>query len=519
MDNLLKNGIIAVLLSSLFLLSCSDSQQQSGRGIERLRVSPANPHLLETVSGKPVFLNNSTIWKLVERGTREDIHDIIDACKKNKYNMISFMVLGIHEWEDRIFEPGLNVYGKHAFERDENGIPDPLRPLTTPGGDPDDENEYDYWDHVEYAIDLAAENGMYVSVHPAWGNWFQGDVHGMREGDITIFDAHTAYQYGIWLGDRFGSKDNVLWMLGGDRSAINDSRTKWYTGDTIQDFRFLYHAMAEGLADGFNGVDQQDGKADYANIAISYHPRKWGPNSSDWFHEAEWLMLNSVQDTPVDIVVAMEKDYRLRPVKPTWLYEGRYEGAIHAWGVRYQAYYSVFAGGTGHTYGSDIWELRGDWHKLLDLPGNLQMAHLYTIVREIWTDEEYLNRVPDQSMILGGQGKIYGRGIYVVEDFESKEDIDHESSEYISGIRCKNGNWAMVYTPDGRDVELDLSVLAGGLRDAYWFNPRNGKWWVEGIENEKMEPFITALKTGESSYLFDAPGEPEPENDWVLILK
>lgn len=512
-------NITKMTLFFVVLAFSACSKKQVDPGIEQLRVSRTNPHLLETVSGNPVFLNGFTIWKLIEHATREDMHEIVESCKGNKYNLIAFMILGISQWEGQEYETGVNPYGSHAFERNESRIPDPLRPITTPGNDPEKKDEYDYWDHVEYAIDLAAANNMYVSVHPAWGNWFQGSVHGMVKDDITIFNEHSAYQYGNWLGERFGYKDNIIWMLGGDRSAINDSRTKWYEGDTIQDFRLLYHAMAEGLADGVNGINRQDGKADYSSIVISYHPRKWGPNSSDWFHNADWLTFNSVQDTPVDIVVAIGNDYQLEPVKPTWLYEGRYEEAIHTWGVRYQAYHSVFAGGAGHVYGSDIWELAENWRELLLLPGNKQMAHLYTVTREIWTDKEYQNRIPDQSMILGEQGKIYGRGVYVVTDFESKNDIRKERSELISALRCKDRQWAMVYTANGRPIELDLSKLKNGQLDAYWFNPRNGKWWIDGHEINDMKPFSIKMKTGEGSYTFTPPGTPGNDNDWVLVLK
>lgn len=509
--------LIPVFFAFLFSAACSNPIDSSHP--ERLRVSTVNPHLLETASGTPVFLNNFTLWKLIEHGTREDMEEVVDVCKQNKYNMISCMVLGIHEWEDRIYETGVNPYGAHAFERGDHGIPDPLRPITTPGNDPDNEGEYDYWDHVEYAIDLAAENGMYVSLHPAWGNWFQGFVHGMKQGDITIFDDYTAYQYGNWLGKRFGDKENLIWMVGGDRSAVNDARTKWYEVDSIQDFRSLYRAMAEGLADGVNGIDHQDGHADYSNIVMSYHPRKWGPNSSDWFHNEPWIIFNSIQDTPIDIWIAINHDYQLQPAKPIWLYEGHYEEAIHAWGVRYQAYHSVFAGGFGHTYGSDIWELRNNWRELLELPGNQQMGHLYTVAREIWTDEEYINRMPDQSIILGDHGKIYGRGHHMVTDFETKDNIHLESSDLLSAIRCKDGQWAMVYTSNGRPVELDLSFLGKGRIDAHWFNPRTGNWWVDDAETESMTPFIKNLDADIKRYVFDAPVEPRPDNDWVLVLK
>ena len=65
---------------------------------------------------------------------------------------------------------------------------------------------------------------------------------------------------------------------------------------------------------------------------------------------------------------------------------------------------------------------------------------------------------------------------------------------------------------------MDLSGLTGRL-NAYWFNPRNGLWWVSGTETEKMTPFKKEIKAGSGSLQFDPPGIPAEENDWVLMLK
>ncbi len=507
-----------IILSVLLFYNCSNKKNENN-SLALLNVSEANPHLIETVTGKPIFLNNFTLWKLIEHGTRKDIEEILDFCKENKYNMISAMILGIATWDGADYEAGVSPYGDHAFEKDLFNYPDPLRPITKQGNDFNDPGQYDFWDHVEYVIDIAAQKGLYIGLHPAWGNWFSGFVHGQKPEDILLFDDYKAYQYGHWLGKRFGEKKNIIWMVGGDRSAVYDSRTRWYTSSDVKDYRHLYRAMAEGLADGVNNINNQDGKADYGNIMISYHPRKWGPNSSDWFHMDPWLLFNSIQDTPADQMVSVPNDYILTPVKPTWLYEPVYEGAIHAWGVRYQAYQTVLMGGFGHTYGSDIWEFKSNWREYITLPGNEQMKYLYEVVREIWTDKEFLNRMPDQSLIIGDTGKTYGRGINAVTDFETKENQSGERSDHITAMRGKDGKWALVYSANGREITLDSSLLHEGELNAYWFNPRNGKWQVNGSDYDDLMPFEKNIKTGKGSLRFTPPGGAKNENDWVLVLK
>lgn len=43
---------------------------------------------------------------------------------------------------------------------------DPTRLATTPGANPANETEYDYWDHVDFIINRIAYKGMYVGLLP-----------------------------------------------------------------------------------------------------------------------------------------------------------------------------------------------------------------------------------------------------------------------------------------------------------------------------------------------------------------
>ncbi|MCD6598358.1 MAG: glycoside hydrolase family 140 protein [Bacteroidales bacterium] len=509
---------VVISLLSLTILSCrnrkeSNQGQDTLKTPERLRVSHVNPHLFETESGIPVFLNNYTAWQLIKNGSCEEIAEFISICKSHKFNMISTVLLTDNI--DVSYYNDTSVYGKLPFLFDSHGNPDPLRPDITQGNDPNIPKEYDYWDHVDYIIDIAAINEMYISLHPTWGKWVSGGYSGPTPDDQIVFNKANAYKYGVWLGQRYASKDNILWMIGGDRSAIYELK------DGMHDFREVWRAMAEGLADGSNGIDKQDGSADYSNLLISFHPRKWAPNSSEWFHKDEWLAFNSIQDTPYDQIVSISYDYNLIPHKPSWLFEGRYEGATSAWAVRYQAYQTVFAGGCGNTYGSENWQFPSNWREIARLPGAKQMAHLYTVARKIWTDAQFLDRMPDQKLIVGDQGDTKGDGMTVGDGDggPSLKKKANATSNRITAIRGANGKWAMVYSANGRNITLNLTHLYSGKMDAYWYNPRNGKWRVIDEEFTEPTPFISRLITGNGNHTFEAPGIPGPDNDWVLILK
>jgi hypothetical protein len=219
--------------------------------------------------------------------------------------------------------------------------------------------------------------------------------------------------------------------------------------------------------------------------------------------------------------VSVPNDYNLQPVKPTWLYEGRYEKAITDWGVRYQAYQTVLAGGFGHNYGAEeLWKFPANWRELLQLPGGIQMKYLYEISRELWTDKQFLHRMPDQGLIIGDQGVTVGDGI-TTNDGDgggSHRTGSNGRSDRITAMRDSDGGWALVYTANGRDLHLDLSGLSGKL-NAYWFNPRNGLWWVDGRESGKMLPFRKNIQAGSGDLVFDPPGIVADGNDWMLMLR
>jgi hypothetical protein len=195
----------------------------------------------------------------------------------------------------------------------------------------------------------------------------------------------------------------------------------------------------------------------------------------------------------------IQRDYARDPLKPVIDGEPLYENHPVAWqpdklgwfddyDVRKAAYWAVFAGAAGHTYGChDIWQMldqgrepvgfaRGNWKTSLSLPGSAQMGHL----KKLMLSRSYFDRVPDQSLIVGGGG-LHG--------------------EHLQATR--GPNWAFVYTPLPMGVRVALGRLPGKEVKASWFDPRTGETREIG----------TFPNTGERSFPPPVSGP-----DWVLIL-
>jgi len=331
-----------------------------------------------------------------------------------------------------------------------------------------------------------------VAVLPAW-------LSRVPDDDPAVENPALAYRYGRFLGERYAKAANIIWTLGGDPPAERNVQIPKRLNFT--------RALAEGIADGVNGSGEFDGKADYSTTIMSFHPRGWGDSSSPALHDEPWLDFNMIQTTTqlrftnYDTVL---RDYRLSPVKPTFDAEACYEDSLSLdfkepqdvrtlpWHARKAAYWNVFSGGLGHTYGhrSFIMWIRENekhdfgadtpWYLRLEAPGALQMIHL----RRLMESRPYLTRVPDSTLLLAGEGGKYERAV---------------------ATRDSGGSYAMVYLPVGQTVSVRMDALSKSPLRASWYDPRSGQAIVIGEFPASGSRAFSPPTSGELA-------------DWVLVL-
>lgn len=442
-----------LLLCLLCLTPNMDLTSQNNFRHGDLRVSP-NQRFLLYADGTPFFYLGDTAWELFHRLSIEESAVYLENRRAKGFNVIQAVVLSELD--------GLNVPNA-----------DGERPLIDNG--PAKPNEA-YFHHVDIVVDMAREKGLFIGMLPTWGDkvtkaWGLGPV---------IFNASNAKQYGLFLGRRYRNRPNIIWILGGDRDASGAEP--------------VWAAMAAGLREGDGG-----------RHLITFHP-SGDRSSSEWFQKDAWMDFNLLQSGHGQKngpnFEMIRKDYNLTPVKPTIDGEPRYENHPVAWkpeelgwfddyDVRQAAYWAVFAGAAGHTYGcNDIWQMktpsrepvskaRGEWHQDLDLPGAGQMQY----VRRLMESRPYLSRVPDQELILGNPS---------------------EGPDHLQATR--GDGYAFVYFPQAKEATVAMGRLDAQVLHGWWFNPRTGEAVSIGVfEKEK-------------SKVFHPPGAKETGNDWVLVL-
>lgn len=412
-------------------------------------------------SGRPFIYLADTAWELIHRATRDEIDLYVRDRAEKGFTVVMSAIIAEF---GGLTEP--NAYGE----------------LPLANGNPSEPNEA-YFEVVDYFIEAAARHGLYAAVLPTWGDkvnrkWGEGP---------EIFEPENAYEYGRFLGERYRGKP-VIWVFGGDRPVESEKHLR------------VWRAMARGLREGDGGEH-----------LITYHP-VGGHSSSEWLHSEPWLDFNMTQSghsaKHLPSYLLIRRDYCLQPVKPVVEGEARYEnhpvnwdpalGRFGAHDVREAAYWAVFSGACGFTYGcNEVWMLydpgrrpltaswtgrfspRLRWIEALNSPGANQMKHLRRLL------EGRLEKLqPSQHLLAMDPGS---------------------GPEYVAACRAVDGSFAMVYTPTGRALRLDISEVRGVL-EAWWYDPASGARYDAGrCRGGGVEEF--------------RPPTSGPEEDWILVLE
>ncbi len=456
-----------VLLASLaFILSSLAITMAQARKLPKLKISEDKRFLVKA-DGSPFFYLADTGWELFHRLSRDEAVKYLQNRADRKYNVIQAVALAELEG---LTDP--NAHGDMPLINN-----DPTTPATTPGDNPNDAAQYDYWDHVDYIVEQAAARGIYIAMLPTWGDkwnkkWGVGPV---------VFTPANAEVYGEFLGRRYKDK-SIIWVLGGDRNP------------ETEEHKTVIRAMAKGLKKGDGG-----------NHLMTFHPTG-GNTSATWFHEDTWLDFNMQQNGHCADTAVWErllKDRDRAPTKPVMDGEPIYEdhpicfkpkelGYSGDYEVRKLAYWDVFSGAHGHTYGNHaVWQMyapnrkpingpQSFWYEAINRPGAAQMQY----VRALIESRPFLIRVPGQDALASDAGT---------------------GTDRVQATRGADGSYLFVYSASGKPFTVNMDKIGGRRAKAHWYDPRTGK-----VEQAGTHP-----TTGTREFTPPSNGK---GNDWVLVL-
>ncbi|NLE60247.1 MAG: DUF4038 domain-containing protein [Planctomycetes bacterium] len=290
-------------------------------------------------------------------------------------------------------------------------------------------------------------------------------------------------QDAIWLGRymvaRWGAH-NILWMLAGDGVYLEKRAERWRKiGGAVFGDQPTRPATMHPL--GFQWIAEEFGREPWYSII--------GYQSAHREKKVAWL----VQGPPAT-------DWREPPTLPVINLEPNYEAILaydtnrpfDALAVRRALYRSLLVSPTaGVTYGHHgIWywtekpelpltlEKAGialPWDQAIDSEGARSVKHLARLFHSVnwWT------LVPDPALV-------------------ANQPTDPMS--FAPAARSEDGSLALIYLPQGGDIELNAGDLKTDL-DIRWFNPSIGKYFPAGkVPSDSLKM------------------QPPDDGDWLLVI-
>jgi hypothetical protein len=353
---------------------------------------------------------------------------------------------------------------------------DGIAPFTS-GSDP---SSYDlstpnsvYFSRVDSMLTLALAHNIVFFLDPIeTGGWL-----------ITLENNGTdnAYNYGVYIGNRYKHFTNIVWLHGNDFQSWSSSST---------DNQLIKQVMA-----GIASVDSNHLQTSELNYDSSYSNQDSALGSL--------LALDSAYTyyETYDIVL---QSYDSSPTIPAYLVESNYEyenntgalpGPAGPYVLREQAYWTMLSGGVGQIYGNHyIWDFLSGWQSYLDSPGALEIQY----VNQLFGSVAWWNLVPDAAHIVvtGGYGTYDG------------PNSNLTTATYCTTSWISDGSLALAYCPNASTLTVNLSEFSGPVT-GQWYDPSNGIYTSiaeDPFPNSGTQNFTTPGKNHD--------GDP----DWVLVL-
>ncbi len=445
------------LICFAVLTGCTSSTTGPPPADQPLRISDNGRYLVDAADG-PWLMSADTAWTILAKLTPSEIGQYLDGRRANGFNTVAISLVDLTK-------------GSVADSGTRSG-----RPMFVAGTA---EPNSDFFVELDALLDAAAARGITVMVVPMWLRYADLDPH------FTV-DAMTAL--GAFLGERYRSRDNLIWVMGGDHGTAD--------GDPCP-----RQAEVRALATAIDAADPRH--------LMTYHP---GPDlsTSTCYPTDSWVDFNSTYWDFNDQNLSSAyrnvlRDYALEPAKPVVMLESGYEGphpgdarpdALDARTSRLQTYDMMLAGGLGFTYGANSTYFTDNsspiavrtWQETLELPG----AHQQGLAAGLMRDHEWWRLVPDREhrVVIDGYG------------------VEGDQDYALTG-RADDGSFSLTYLPNARPVTVDLTRLRGPVT-AQWFDPTSGERRPAGegvLATTNTHEFVPPAVNGAG------------DDDWVLILQ
>ena len=333
-----------------------------------------------------------------------------------------------------------------------------------------------YWSRMDTMVQLAEQHGITLMLDPVE----TGALLPLLSKNGTTKD----FNYGAFLGNRYKSEPNVIWMNGNDYGGYQGGQVAiWAANDKY------VTAVARGIrSTDANHIQtiELDG-----TISNSFDNANWQPlinlNAAYTYYPTYDELLQSYNEPNPD---------------PVFMVEANYENENNTGGppttdetLRRQEWWTMTSGATGQLYGNHTtWTLPSDWKRLLDTRAVEQLGYM----QKLLTSLPWYNLIPDQNhrVLTAGYGTLATR-------------TDVLDNNYATAASTADGSLTIVYEPTITTLTINLSKFRGPVTAA-WYDPTTGIFTSatgSALPNSGTRQFTPNGMNGERN------------GDWVLMLR
>ena len=401
-----------------------------------LRVGADQRHLVDQ-NGKAFLVVGDTPWSIFTAITKADAEAYLEDRRQRGFNAIIVNII------EHFFNGPVNQDGQAPFTKT-GAVYDFSKPNNA------------YFAHVDYVLGLARDKGMLVLMTPAYLGYGGGTEGWWPEINTAVNTEAVMENYGRYLGTRYRTFNNVIWVMGGD----------YYAAATL--------AKTRAIVRGIQATDQ-------ARLFTAHNARQ--ESGLLYYTSESWFTVNTTYSDCTLTPQRSIEDYQRARVMPFVYFEGRYEneGGASAVCLRSQAYWPVLLGAVGAYFGNaPIWNFDAGWQAALGSGG----ARSMTYFRKLFLSRAWDKLVPDTAgtVLTAGRGAL--------------------GADYAAAARTSDGASIIVYAPSQRALTVDMSKVSGTSARAWWFNPSTG----------------TAALIGDFPTSGARSFTPAAAGDWVLVV-
>jgi len=429
-------------------------------GSQFMTLDPTKTFLINTITGKPVFITGEQAYNLnLELSSNSDVDLYLSTRQAQGFNFIWVATTDMGNYKNA----PANALGQPPF-----------------GAAPFTGMNEAYFEHLDYVLHRAAAYGFEVLLMPAFagsGPTYCSDATGWclelqaaADSDLTKF--------GAYLGNRYKNYPNIIWAMGGDLD--------------LADFPLLA-AKEQAILNGLRSADPNH------LITCENEPGTTGSNSQDSWPANTWnldFFYHDLEGMAKDANSAWTRSDHL----PTFLGEDVLEGESVSpadRGGRIEKYQAVLGGtNLGFVFGNCVmwafgyrssnctsWQSSSQWKTWFNTKGAIASMYLGRLMRS----REFWKMAPDINHTVVTAG--YGSG----------DTITVTS-------RSSDGQTILAYIPNGNATSISVNMnqitSASSTANCWWFNPTDGATTMIG----------SFANSGTSIFT------PPDANDWVLVI-